>query len=315
VTPLPGLQRRVMTIWRSAWPSCALLLFVGLAIVRLIPPGYIRAAVAAPVVLLVPGSLTLGAICGAYRRPRGTVFICLSALLGLAWAAFAPLILYVLGVRIAASSTYLCLLVVCAVLVNPAQARILIDRRGGTDPAIRPAGAEDAGQPDAQADTAQTPTTGSRYRAIAAIIGGLGLLVGGAYAIDHLPHPAPVGYTWIAWTGPKVSGVMNISRTGTTLPFQIIHQQPDTTAFRLEAEWLGTHRRPMAGPLALTIGPDRTFHGDLYIPPLRDGCIYRLVLTLTATQPAASPAQDPQTWSINADVRDPAKSAKTCPAS
>jgi len=302
-----------MAVWRWAWPCCALLLFAALAAVRWIPAGYIRAAVAVPVVLLVPGSLTLGAIYGVRRRPQGAVFVCLAALLGVAWAAFGPLILYVSGVLITADTTYLCLLAVCAVLAVLAQARILIKRPAESGQVPLPSGPADADLPDAQTNTPEMSAPGSRYAAIAAIIGGLGLLAGGAYAIDHLPHPAPAGYTWIAWTGPKVTGAVSISPAGTTLPFQIIHQQPDTAAFRLEAQWVGTRSRLMAGPLAVTIGPDRTFSGHLYVPPLRNGCTYRIVLTLTATQPAANPADDPQTWSINADVRDPAKSTKTCP--
>jgi hypothetical protein len=55
------------------------------------------------------------------------------------------------------------------------------------------------------------------------------------------------------------------------------------------------------------IGPDQTFQGALFVPPLPDGCTYRIVITLTAAQRA-----DPQTWSINADVHDPGKSTKTC---
>ncbi len=306
MTPVPGRPRRVIRIGRWVWPCCLLVLFGALAATRLIPAGYIRAAVAVPVVLLVPGSLTLGAICGVHRRPNATVFICLAAVLGVAWAAFAPLILYVSGRLITAGSTYLCLLAVCAVLAVLAQVRILIERRGAGSQALDP------DLPDAQANTAETPAPGARYYAIAAIVGGLGLLAGGAYAIDHLPHPAPAGYTWIAWSGPKVSGVMNISPAGIKLPFQIVHQQPDTAAFQLEAQWLGTPSRLLAGPLAVTIGPDQTYHGDLYIPPLGSGCTYRIVLTLTATQPAASASQDPQTWSINADVRDPARSSATC---
>jgi len=307
VTALFGPRRPVMAVWRWAWPWCALLLFAALAAVRWIPAGYIRAAAAVPVVLLVPGSLTLGAIYGVRRRPQGAVFICLAALLGVAWAAFAPLVLYVSGVLITADTTYLCLLAVCAVLAVLAEARILIRRPAESGQAADPDLAE------AQTNTPEVPAPGSRYYAIAAIIGGLGLLAGGAYAIDHLPHPAPAGYTWIAWTGPKVTGAVTISPAGTTLPFQIIHQQPETAAFQLEAQWVGTRPRLMAGPLAVTIGPDRTFHGNLYVPPLRNGCTYRIVLTLTASQSAANPPDDPQTWSINADVRDPAKSTKTCP--
>jgi hypothetical protein len=310
-----------MTIWRPAWPCWTLLLFAGLAAVRLIPAGYIRAAVAVPVLLLVPGSLTLGAIFGVHRRPRGPAFICLAAILGIAWAAFAPLALYVSGVLITADSTYVCLLAVSAVLAILAQARILVEppgtrgqtlnRSGSADPGLSGA---DPNLPDALTDTARTSATGSRYQAIAAIIGGLGLLVGGTYAIDHLPRPDPAGYTWMAWTRPDINGVVNISAAGEKLPFQIAHEQPDRAAFELEAEWLGNPPRRMAGPVAVTIGPDRTFRGDLFIPPFRNGCTYRIVVTLTAIQPAGTPARDRQTWSINADVRDAGWSWELCPS-
>jgi hypothetical protein len=308
-----------MRIWQSAWPCCALLLFAGLAAVRLVPAGYLRAAVAVPVLLLVPGSLTLGAIFGVHRRPRGTAFICLAALLGVAWAAFAPLVLYVSGVLITAASTYLCLLAVSAVLAALAQARILIEPPGARRRArnqIGPADPADPADPDhpgtAQPGTARTPAANSRYQAIAAVIGGLALLAGGVYAIDHLPRPAPAGYTWIAWTWPNVTGTVYISPAGMVLPFEIVHQQPGTAAFELEAEWLGTPPRRMAGPLALTVGPDRTFHGTLFIPPLRTGCTYRVVVKLTAVQPAGTPARDRRTWSINTDVRNPGGSLATC---
>ena len=318
MTPIRGPQnrvmRRVMLAWQSAWPCCALLAFAGLAAVRSIPAGYARAVVAVPVLLLVPGTLTLGAIFGVRRRPRGTAFICLAALLGVAWTAFALLVLYLLGVLIAARSTYLCLLAASAALAILAQGRIVIERRAANRQAPGRSGPADPDSPDAQADTGQTSAQGSWYYAIAAIMGGLSLLAGGAYAVDHFSRSAPVGYTWIAWSGPQVTGVLNISPAGNTLPFQIVHQQPDTTAFTLAADWLGTPSRPMAGPLDLTIGPDQTFHGDLFIPPLKNGCTYRIVVTLTAAQPTANLAQEPQTWSINADVRDPAKSAKTCPS-
>jgi hypothetical protein len=299
-----------MRIWQSAWPCWALLLFAGLAAVRLVPAGYLRAAVAVPVLLLAPGSLTLGAIFGVHRRPRGTAFICLAALLGVAWAAFAPLVLYVSGVPIAAGSTYLCLLAVCAALAALAQARILTEPPGARGRALSRFGPADPD--DAQPDTARTPAASSRYHAIAAVVGGLALLAGGVYAIDHLPRPAPAGYTWIAWTWPNVTGTVNISPAGMVLPFQIVHHQPGTAAFELEAEWLGTPPRRMAGPLALTIGPDRTFHGTLFIPPLRNGCTYRVVVILTAVQPAGTPARDRRTWSINTDVQDPGGSLTTC---
>jgi hypothetical protein len=164
------------------------------------------------------------------------------------------------GVRIGAGSTYLCLLAVCAVLAVPAQARILIEPLGARGRALNRFASADPDLPEAQPGAARAPTASSRYHALAAVIGGLGLLAGGVYAIDHLPRPAPAGYTWIAWTWPNVTGTVNISPAGMVLPFEIVHQQPDTAAFKLEAEWLGTPPRRMAGPLALTVGPDLPRH-------------------------------------------------------
>src|ERR1039457_7060526 len=92
--------RQVTRLWLSAWPFWTLLVFASLAAVHLLPGGYIRAAVAAPMLLMIPGSLTLGAVFSGCWRPRRAAFVCCAALLSAAWSAFASLALYVLGVRI-----------------------------------------------------------------------------------------------------------------------------------------------------------------------------------------------------------------------
>ena len=130
-------RRQVMSIWRFAWPCWTLILFMILPAVRMLPDLYARAIVVAPVLLMIPGSLTLGAIFGARHRPQGAFFICCVALLGVAWSVFASLNLYVLGVLITAKSTYWCLLVVSFTLASIAEARILLERPGSGRRATR----------------------------------------------------------------------------------------------------------------------------------------------------------------------------------
>jgi hypothetical protein len=314
VTGDHGVLRRLKDAWMSAWPIWALLVFASLAAVRLLPGGYIRAALAAPILLTVPGSVTLGALFGQRQRPRGTAFVCYAALLSAAWSIFASLALYVCGVLITAASTYFCLLIFSAALAIAAQARLLLGRQGtGRRVASKP----DVIDPDlshAEVSDSQTPAAARSggYYAILAIVAGVSLLGGGLYAYDHLPHPAPVGYTWITWTGPKIESDVTVGSAGTRLSFQIVHHQSDTTTFRLSAAWLGSSSRPLAKPVTLSIGPDQTFRGTLFVPPLPDGCTYRIVVALTATRQIDPLTNQQQSWSINADIHDPNKSLKTC---
>jgi hypothetical protein len=313
VTGSSDSPREVMPAWRLAWPCWAFLLLVILAAVQLLPGGYARAVVAAPVLLMVPGSLTLRAIWSSGRCPQGAMFICYAALLSVAWLAFASLGLYVLGVLITPKSTYCCILAVSAVLAVVAQARILLGQPGSGRRAARESDSAYPDLHDAEIGTpAISPAMGARYYAAAAVIAGLGLLVGGAYAIEHVPHPAPTGFTWIAWAAPITKGDVSIGSSGARLPFQIRHQQSDTAGFKLEAEWIGNPSRPLAKPLSLTVGPNQTLRGDLFVPPLPNGCTYRLVVTLTAVHETDQFTKQAQTWSIDADVRDPSKSSKAC---
>jgi hypothetical protein len=153
---------------------------------------------------------------------------------------------------------------------------------------------------------------GAGLYALAAAVAGVSLLAGGVYAYEHYPNPAPPGYTWIAWTGPPINGDITSGSAGITLPFQIDHHESGTTTFILSAAWLGASSRPLASPLTLSIGPDRTFHGLVYVPPLPDGCTYRIVVVLTAVRQISPLTNKPQTWSMNADIHDPNKSLKTC---
>jgi hypothetical protein len=288
-------------------------MFASLAAVHLLPGSYIRAVLAAPILLLVPGSLTLGAVFGS-RSPRGVVFVCYSALLGAIWSIFASLALYVDGVLITAVSTYWCLLIFSALLTIAAEARLLLSQPG--------TGRRAAGQPDTrEADLShtevcdpETPAVAKRggYQALLAVVAGATLLGAGLYTYDHLPHPAPTGYTWIAWTGPQVKNGVAVGSAGTKLGFRIVHHQSDTTNFRLTAAWLGARMQPLAKSLAFSIGPGKTFQGALVVPPIPNGCIYRIVVTLTAMRQIDPMSKKPETWSINADVHDPSKSLKTC---
>jgi hypothetical protein len=307
VTRRGGLLQQARSWWLAAWPCWALLIFASLAAVRFLPEGYARTIVAAPILLLVPGSLTLEAVFGE-RRPRGTAFVCFAALLSVICSAFASLAIYAIKVLITAGSTYWCLLIVTAVLAALAQTRLTRSHRTARGYVIT-----DPGRPVAGADAAGTSAATGRsgYYAIAAVAAGLILLGGGAYAMEHVSHPAPAGYTWMAWTGKRIEGPIPIGSAGTKLPFQIVHRQSYATTFQLRATWLGTRSRLLARPVTLSIGPNRTVRGALFVPPLHNGCTYRIVLALTSRQ--IDPlTQKRQEWSINANVRAPGKSMRAC---
>jgi len=314
VTGTHRLLRWFKSLWLSAWPLWTFAVFAGLAAVRLLPVGYTRTTLAAPILLLVPGSLTLGAVFSQRNRPRGVAFACYAALLSAVWSAFASLALYARDVPITADSTYWYLLMVSAVLTTVAEARLLLGRPGGGRRAARRLETLDLDPSDAAANGIEKPTEvrGAGYYVIVAVVAGISLLAAGLYAYDHLPHPAPTGYTQMAWTGPPIKGDIAVSSTGAKLRFEIVHRQSDTTTFRLSAAWLGTTSRPLAKPMSLSIGPNQTFRGSLLIPTLPDGCTYRIVVVLTATRQIDPLTKEPQTWSINANVHDPRKSPKMC---
>ena len=314
MTGAHAILRWIRALWLVSWPLCALAVFAGLAVVSLLPSGYARTVVAAPIAFIVPGSLTLCAVFSQRFRPQGIAFVCYATLLSAAWSVFASLALYAFGVLITAGNTYRCLLIVSAVLATVAEARLLLERPGkGRRVAGRPEGV-DLDRSDAEINNAERPTKAGRrgYYAILAIIAGVSLLVGGVYSYEHLPHPAPIGYTWIAWTGPQIKGNINVGATGTRLSFQIVHHQADTATFQLSASWQGTQLRPLARPLTLRIGPDQIFRGTLFVPPLPDGCTYRIEVALTANKQINPFTKKQQTWFINADIRDPSKSLRTC---
>lgn len=307
-----GILRWFRLVWMPAWPLWSLIAFACLAFARVLPGGYVRAALAVPILLAVPGSLTLAAVFSQLRRPKGVVFACYAGLLGVLWSVFTSLGLYLLHIFISANSTYLGLLIICALLAVVAEARLLLGRGTGRRAARRPETLNpDLSDAEADDDPAAADQ-GTGFYGLAAAAAGLSLLAGGLYAYDHVPHPAPVGYSLMAWAGPPIKGRIAIGSSGTRLDFQIIHHQPDTTTFRLGAAWLGNPSRSLAKPLTLSLGPNRTFRGSLVVPPLPNGCTYRIVLTLTAVRQTDTLAKKPQTWTINADVHDPRKPIKTC---
>jgi hypothetical protein len=306
--------RRLSLFWLSAWPLWTLFAFASLAAVRMLPALSIRAAVAVPIVLLSPGSLTLGAVFNWRSRLRGLVFACYSVLLSVLWAVFGSLALYVCGLLITAENTYWCLLAISTVLAIAAEMRVLLGRPGKGRRAARKLGTPNPDHSDAETFDAETtaPVRGSVYLAAVAAVAGISLLAGGLYMYDHSSHPVSAGYTWMDWTGAPVTSSITIESGGSRLNFEIIHHQANATTFNLSAAWLGIHLTPLAKSLTLRIGPNQTFHGALFIPPLPNGCTYRVVVELTAVNQMDPLTKKPQTWSINADVYDPSKSTKTC---
>jgi hypothetical protein len=217
------------------------------------------------------------------------------------------LMLYAVGRRITADNTYIGLLITSVVLALVAQARLLLAWPG---PGRRAAPQHATYLRDGSAARPAAERAG--YYSVVAVLAGTGLLAGGWYAYDRLPRPAPTGYTWLSWADQPASGNIRVGDGGSKLRFEIVHHQPSPATFRLTALWAGAPSPPLAGPLTLHIGPGKTFHGALFVPPLPDGCTYRLVLTLAAAPPAGSPAKEPHTWSINADVHAGGKHTPGC---
>jgi hypothetical protein len=264
--------------------------------------------------LLVPGSLTLGAVFTHRRRPQGLQFVCFAVLLSILWSAFALLALYACGILISANSTYICLLIASALLAIAAGARFMFERPGRGRRVAHKAEPTDPDFSAAEVDDASAPAAvkGVGYQAFVAAVAGAGLLAGGLYVYDRLPQPAPTGYTSMAWTGPHINGDLPVGSAGTELHFEIVHHQPAATAFRLTAIWMSNPSRPLAQPVEFSIGAGRTFQGTLLVPPLPDGCAYRITVVLTAIHEMNHLTDALQTWSLNADVHDPTKPQRSC---
>ena len=305
VSTVQASLQKLKPLWLSAWPFLALVLFACVALARWMPGGYARAVVAAPILLMVPGSLTLGAVFGADCRPRGAAFICYSALLSVIWFGFALLALYLLRVLVTTDGMYWSLLMICAALATVAQARLGLRQPTASS---RAAGSGESLNPDPPGLQALA----APFYAIVAVAAGLSLLAGGVYVQAHLSQPAPVGYTWMAWEHPQGTGEFTIGSAGTKLPFKIVRRQAGPTTFRLSAAWQGRPSGSLAKPMALRLGPNQTFDAALFVPPLPRGCTYRVVITLTATRQLDPFTRRSQSWSINAGVHGQGKPRNMC---
>jgi hypothetical protein len=286
--------------WSGAWPCYLLAAFAALALTAAVPGGPARAVLAVPVLLGVPGALTLGAV-QARRSVDGTAFGALAVMLSALWLAFATLILTVFKVRISGVSVYICLLPVCCLLAAAAQRRL---RRPACERAVLPheRAVPPAGEPaDVLSVPAETGASASRgaWYAVGGVLAGVALLGGGALAYTSAPHPPPVGYTWLAWSGAQVNGVIAVGAQGIALPFEITREEPGASEYRLTASWTGGGTAyALAAPRTLRIGGDKIVRGTLSIQRPPGACAYRIVVTLTELG-----AAHPRSWSINAGVR------------
>lgn len=286
-------------LWQRTWPCWLVVIFAALALVLKLPGGWGRAVVALPIAILVPGALTLGASRGR-RRIDWVAASFLSALLGVLWTAFASLILFVVHVLITAGSTFVCLLVICVLLAIAAQLRISLENL--------PTQAESEDIPASLMDGSESSVVKTLAYHVAAVAGGILLLVAGTYSYVHGSLPAPADYTWIAWSGPQVTGIISVGPSGTSLPFTIEHHEATSGEYKLAATWgSATQPHSLAKPVTLQLGPEGTLNGRLSIPAPPGGCTYRLVLTLTQLHGVAQ-----KSWFINADVRQREARVNVC---
>ena len=290
---------KLRAVWQRTWPCLLSVFFALLALVRDMPPGWGRAVIALPTAVLVPGALTLGALMGR-RRVDPIAFSFLSALLGVLWLAFASLILFVAHVLITAESTFGCLLAICTLLAIAAQLRIFARDR--------PIQVESENMPASLLDGSESSNVKALAYNLAAVAGGIVLLVGGTYSYIHGSHPEPSDYTWIAWSGPPVTGIISVGPSGTSLPFTIEYHEATSGEYQLAATWgSSTNPHSLAQPVRLRLRAESTMNGRLSIPAPPGGCTYRIVVTLTQLHGAAH-----RSWSINADVRGRAARANVC---
>jgi hypothetical protein len=315
MTRVRGFAGRFKSTWSSGWPLYAVLALALLEIVHFLPAGYPRAIVAAPTLLLVPGSLALGAVFGERLRPRGAAFFGNAALLGAVWVILVSLGLYVVGIRITLTSTYLGLLIVSAALAAATEARIWLERTGEGRRVARvtPHISPDMSGVEVAAARSSVRSRARKPYAIAAMIWGACLLAGAVVTYEHLPRPAAAGYTYIAWADKDdFQNVVPVGPSGTDLNFQIVNREPNRDLYKLTADWLTSPPRQMAPPMYLTIPVGQTFDGTLSVPPLPNGCLYRIVVEITAAGRIDPATGKPQSWSIDADIDDPGKPTKLC---
>lgn len=280
--------------WPDAWPWYLLAAFAALALTAVVPGGPARAILAVPVLLGVPGALTLGAA-QARRSVDAVAFCSLAVMLSALWLAFATLVLTVFQVRISGDSVYICLLLVCCVLAAVASQQL---RRRPADEGTVQAWREPADVLCVPDEIGASPKRGA-WHAVGGVLAGAVLLGGGALAYVNAPHQPPAGYTWLAWSGAKASGVIAVGARGIALPFEITHEDPGTTEYRLTASWAGGGQaHALAAPRTLRVAGVKTVAATLSIPPPPGACAYHVVVTLTELGTAR-----PRSWSINAGVR------------
>ena len=145
-----------------------------------------------------------------------------------------------------------------------------------------------------------------------AIVAGVSVLIGGTYFYEHLSSPPSTGYTQLAWTSTRENSAIAVGPAGTRLFFQIDHRQHNQASFKLSAAWEGSSARPIAKPLILSIGPNKTLRGELVVPAPPGRCTYRVVLTLTEINQVDPLTKQQPSWSINADIHGSGKSRSIC---
>jgi hypothetical protein len=292
---------RLAPVLRTAWPACAFVLFAALAIVRELPAGYVRAAVALPIILVVPGALTVCAVFGR-RRPTGIAFAGYVILLSLAWMAFVSLGLYVLGILITATSTYCALLILCGALTAVAERRLLSGQKAS------PAAGQDM---NGERGSAESSDQSRPLVILGGTLAALVLLFGGVYYYEHIPQPASPGYAELAWTNVGRQDTVAVGPAGSRLAFEVISQQ-SRTRFRLSAEWGGRSSRVLAAPVTFSMSPGKTYHGSLLVPSPANRCMYRVVLTMVAIGQRDPLTGHQRTWTLNANIHEQGASGNAC---